>query len=181
MGEEEVMTEIAAEKRKRKLITELRDYQWLYQYSVFPRLLGANREEDKSRAEEIILSGLDEFRDKLRRKVSNIGILFELRKMNVNLNRGFRTQYRRKNFVQIYITFHASEKIEEELLNEIAEAVYGDEVNIKTRALSEEDVLGAIEKIRIEALYDFSAYYEIKGRKFNRYSGINRSSFLRKE
>ncbi|EPU1136042.1 hypothetical protein ACVUNO_002302, partial [Acinetobacter baumannii] len=80
------MTEIAAEKRKRKLITELRDYQWLYQYSVFPRLLGANREEDKSRAEEIILSGLDEFRDKLRRKVSNIGILFELRKMNVNLN-----------------------------------------------------------------------------------------------
>lgn len=181
MGEEEVMTETAVEKRKRKLITELRDYQWLYQYSVFPRLEGADREEDKSRAEEIILSGLDEFRDKLRRKVSNIGILFELRIMNVILNRGFRTQYRRKNFVQIYITFHASEKIEEELLDEIAEAVYGDEVNIKTRSLSEKDILGAIEKIRIEALHDFTAYYEIKGRKFNRYSGINRSSFIRKE
>ncbi|WP_087090832.1 hypothetical protein [Acinetobacter pittii] len=175
------MSETSEEKKKRKLIAELRDYQWLYQYSVFPRLEGANREEDKSRAEEIILSGLDKFRDKLRRKVSNIGILFEIRKMNVILIRGFQTQYRRKNFVQIYITFHASAKIEEELLHEIVEAIYGDEVNITARLLGEQDVLGAIEKIQIQALHDFSSYYEIKGRKFNRYSGINRSSFIRKE
>jgi len=175
------MTETAAEKRKRKLITELRDYQWLYQYSVFPRLLGANREEDKSRAEEIILSGVDEFRDKLRRKASKTGILFELRKMNVTLIRGFRTEYRRKDFVQIYITFHTSAKIENGLLGEIANAVYGDEVNIKARSLSEQDVLRAIEKIRIHSLHDFSSYYEITGRKFNRYSGINRSRFIRKE
>lgn len=41
----------------------------------------------------------------------NIGILFEIRKMNIGLIRGFETQYKRKDFAQIYITFTHQKKL----------------------------------------------------------------------
>ncbi|QNV46205.1 hypothetical protein IEE82_02875 [Acinetobacter baumannii] len=104
------MSETSEEKKKRKLIAELRDHQWLYQYSLFPRLEGQNRDEDKSNAETTILRGLDDFRDRLRRKTPNIGILFELRKLNVARLRNFVTRYRNKNFIQIYITFRTTKR-----------------------------------------------------------------------
>lgn len=181
MGEEETMTETAAEKKKRKLIRELRDHQWLYQYSVYPRLLGEKKAVDKSRAEEIILLGVDDFRNRLRKKTMNIGILFEIRKMNIGLIRGFETQYKRKDFAQIYITFYSSEEIEGTLLNEIVETVYCDQVNVRSRKVTEAKMLTTIATIRRQGVYDFSSYYEIKGNKFNRYSCIHRSSFIKKE
>ncbi|CAI3100009.1 hypothetical protein MWMV2_MWMV2_01079 [Acinetobacter oleivorans] len=175
------MTETSEEKKKRKLIRELREHQWLYQYSVYPRLLGENRAVDKSRAEGIILLGIDDFRNRLRKRTANIGIFFEIRKMNVGLIKGFETQYKRKNFAQIYITFYTSEEIEVTLLNEIVETAYCDEVNVRSRKVTEEKMLKTIATIRRQGVYNFSSYYEIKGNKFNRYSCIHRSSFIKKE
>nr|WP_312825101.1 hypothetical protein [Acinetobacter oleivorans] len=175
------MSETSEEKKKRKLIAELRDHQWLYQYSLFPRLEGQKREEDKSKAETTILLGLGDFRDRLRRKTPNIGILFELRKLNVARLRSFRTQYRNKTFIQIYITFRTTKEIDEQLLKEIVEDTYSDRVNILERSIDEEDIVNSINTIRNERLYDFTPYYQIIGNKFNRYSCIHRSSFIKKE
>jgi hypothetical protein len=175
------VSETSEEKKKRKLIAELRDHQWLYQYSLFPRLEGQNRDEDKSNAETTILRGLDDFRDRLRRKTPNIGILFELRKLNVARLRNFVTRYRNKNFIQIYITFRTTKEIDEQMLKEIAEDTYSDRVNILERSINEEDIIKSISTIRNENLYDFTPYYQIIGKKFKRYSCIHRSSFIRKE
>lgn len=67
------------------------------------------------------------------------------------------------------------------LLNEIVETVYCDQVNMRSRKVTEAKILTTIATIRRQGVYDFSSYYEIKGNKFNRYSCIHRSSFIKKE
>lgn len=101
--------------------------------------------------------------------------------MNVARLRSFQTQYRNKNFIQIYITFRTTKEIDEQLLKEIVEDTYSDSVNILERSIDEEDIINSINTIRNERLYDFTPYYQVIGKKFKRYSCIHRSSFTRKE
>ncbi|MGQ1479604.1 hypothetical protein ACT4XN_14600 [Acinetobacter baumannii] len=74
------MSELSKDKTKRRLTSVMKDYQWRYQYSLFPRIEGFDKNEDKERAEDLILSELNIFRDKLRKRFLDIGILLVIKK-----------------------------------------------------------------------------------------------------
>ncbi|MDC5569266.1 hypothetical protein NRB13_19030, partial [Acinetobacter baumannii] len=97
------MSELSKDKTKRRLTSVMKDYQWRYQYSLFPRIEGFDKNEDKERAEDLILSELNIFRDKLRKRFLDIGILLVIKKRT--LSEGFRVNYR-KDFQQIYLTWY---------------------------------------------------------------------------
>ncbi|MCG6037264.1 hypothetical protein C5B72_17370 [Acinetobacter sp. KU 011TH] len=169
------MSELSKDKTKRRLTSVMKDYQWRYQYSLFPRIEGFDKNEDKERAEDLILSELNIFRDKLRKRFLDIGILLVIKKRT--LSEGFRVNYR-KDFQQIYLTWYSSEEIPKDKLKKIIDSVYGDEVNLLTKQMTVEKIEKSISSIKEQRLHDLTKYFDYAGKRFDRFSCLNLSKFV---
>lgn len=152
-------------------------YEWLYQYSLFPALDGEDKKEDKIKAEELILSGLDGFRDRLRKKYPKVGILFMIRRGRIA--KGFQARYR-KDFQQLYVTWYASSEISEKTVRELVDVSYDSEVNLSSQRLTCQDVESKASAIKNQRLHNLSDYYDRAGKKFKRFTVINKSSLIKK-
>lgn len=151
------------------------DYQWSHQYSLFPRLEGFDKDEDKQRVEHLILSEINVFRDKLRKRFLDIGILLVIKRKTLPLD--FKVSYR-KDFQQIYLTWYSSQEIPKVKLKKVIESVYGDEVNLITKRLTLEKKEKSITSIKEQKLHDLTKYFEYAGKRFDRFTCLNLDKFI---
>uniref|UniRef100_UPI0034CE819B hypothetical protein n=1 Tax=Acinetobacter haemolyticus TaxID=29430 RepID=UPI0034CE819B len=77
------MSESAEEKRKRRLINNLKKYQWKYQYSIYPAPLNSDKSEDEAIAKFALLEHDRILRRKLGEQFPDTAIMFEFRRMLV--------------------------------------------------------------------------------------------------
>ncbi len=172
------MSESSKQKTKRKLASDLGAYQWCFQYSVFPKLDGVDQREDKVKAEQLILSELSKFREKLRKAFPDVGIFLIIRKLKIS--KKFIVTYT-KNFQQIYITWYASKEMSYEKVIKVLDSCYGDEVNLpKGKKITDEKMESIIGTIEKEHLHNLEPYYKLQNQRFDRYSKINHSRFVNK-
>lgn len=171
------LSESSKNKTKRGIITLMSDYEWSYQYSLFPALEGGSKEEDKIKAEELILSGLDLFREKLRKKFQGVGILFMLRRGRIS--EGFRVNYR-KDFQQLYLTWYSASKMDKNVITDVLKDCYDFKINVCSQSLTQQEIESSVSAIRNQKLHDLSLYYEIAGKKFKRFTVINRKYLIEK-
>lgn len=171
------LSESSKDKTKRGILTLMSDYEWSYQYSLFPALEGMSKEEDKIKAEELILSGLDLFKERLRKKFNGIGILFVLRRGRIP--EGFKVSYR-KDFQQLYLTWYSASKMDKKVITDILRDCYDFTINVCSQSLTQQEIESSVLVIRNQKLHDLSLYYEIAGKKFKRFTVINRKYLIKK-
>lgn len=169
------LSESSKDKTKRGILTLMSDYEWLYQYSLFPALEGGSKEEDKIKAEELILSGLDSFREKLRKKFQGIGILFMLRRGRIP--KGFKVNYR-KDFQQLFVTWYSASKMDEKIIKDVLMGCYDFKINVVSQPLSQDDIESSVSTIKNQKLHNLSLYYEVAGKRFKRFTVINRKYLI---
>jgi len=164
------MTEMADEKRKRRLIDSFRSHQWKYQYSIFPRLQGLDRDEDFAIANYALLENDSKFRRKLGEQFSETAFLFEFRRLVLPKKFKPSAKYR-KDFTQVYITFHTLKKLNEEKLLYLINLIYPENASFISRLITNEDIEKAVETIKCQNLH--SQIIREDGRRVNRFSLIN--------
>lgn len=167
------MTESAEEKRKRRLIDSLENYQWKYQYSIFPRLKGSDKGEDLTIAMDALLEHDRNFRRKLGEQFPDTAILFEFRRKLID--KKFKTNYK-GGIVQVYITFHTSRKLDKIKLAKLVDSVYVDDANLLSRKVIEKKMEEAINKIKKEKLH--SQIKRSDGKRVNRFSIIHEKNLV---
>lgn len=168
-----LMAESAISKRRRRLVDTLKNNQWKYQYSVFPILQGQSRDEDLEIASYALLKHDDKFRRKLGEQFPDTAILFEFRRLH--LQKKFVVDYR-KNFTQVYITFHSSGKLDEGKLKDLIGLIYPDVGNLKSRPVTHMDIEGVVEAIKSQRLHTLIKRKD--GRRVNRFSIINENQLI---
>lgn len=165
------LSESSKNKTKRGIITLMSDYEWSYQYSLFPALEGGSKEEDKIKAEELILSGLDLFREKLRKKFQGVGILFMLRRGRIS--EGFRVNYR-KDFQQLYLTWYSASKMDKNVITDVLKDCYDFKINVCSQSLTQQEIESSVFAIRNQKTQSLA------GKKFKRFTVINRKYLIEK-
>ena len=173
------MTESAEEKRKRRLINSLENYQWKYQYSIFPRLGGEDKGEDSAIASYALLEYDKELRRKLGEQFSDTAILFEFRRKVISWR--FKTRYK-IDFTQVYATFHTAKELDEEKLGKLIDLIYGEDVNYLSQPVTNETIEKNINKIKGQKLHEQITKefedQEDKRVRANRFSIINRKHLV---
>ncbi|MFW1807141.1 hypothetical protein [Acinetobacter ursingii] len=170
------MSEKSIDKTKRNLIDKMDKYHWGFQYGLFVALDGEDKAYDINVAEKLILSGLENFREKLRKGFLDTGILLMIRKRT--LPEKFKVNYR-KDFQQIYITWYSSKEMSKDKIKKIAESVYGENAtNLLDKELTEEKIKDTIYQIKRKNLHNLTKYFEINGKKFDRFTCLNFKKFI---
>lgn len=167
------LTESAEEKRKRRLIASFKNYQWKYQYSIFPRLKGKDKGEDLAIASYALLEYDKELRRKLGEQFSDTAILFEFRRGRIS--KDFRPKYR-VNFAQVYITFHSSKELDREDLTKLIQSIYEDDANFASRSVSGDNLEKSISTIQSQRSH--AKIVREDGKEVNRLSIINRKNVI---
>lgn len=145
------MSETSEEKTKRKYLTVLRGYQWLYQHSVF------YDDPDQSHA---LLEHMVRFKQILRRRCPDQPFLVRIQ----TLKKGSAPH-------QAYLTIFTTKKVED--LREMANKVFPVTMNVLGKRLSAEkhdQIATAIEK---QKPHDLSKLFDK--------AGINRWTLLNKQ
>lgn len=168
------MTESAEEKRKRRLIDSLENYQWKYQYSIFPDVDYWDKELAEDSTEYTITDGVTKLREKLREKFLDTGMLFELRRSNVKE----KTQFKRKrNWQKVYATLHTTKELNDVKLVEVLESVYHpDDYHCSSREVIQEKIDSSIKTIKNQKLHKVVLARD--GKEFNRFSIINKKHLI---
>lgn len=168
------MSESSQEKTKRNLINCLKDYEWAYQYSLFPLLGGEDKADDQYKANYIITNDVSKLRKRLRERFTKTGMLFELRRMK--LRNKFKANYR-KDFQQIYATWYTTHELDTDGLNKILESIFPpDSYTCRSRKVSLDKIQSSINTIRRQQLH--SKIYGENGVEFDRFSKIHEKFFV---
>lgn len=168
------MTESAEEKRRRRLIDSLENYQWKYQYSIFPVLDYWDKELAEDSAEYTITDGVTKLREKLREKFPDTAMLFELRRLTVKVKTKFT---RKRDWQQIYATWHTTKELNDAKLIQVLEFAYHpDEYRCLSREVIQEKIDSSIDSIKNEELQ--KEVLSRDGKDFNRFSIINKKHLI---
>ncbi|MBD3842204.1 MAG: hypothetical protein IE909_10020 [Campylobacterales bacterium] len=144
------MTESAKEKCKRRLISSLKNYQWKYQYSIYPQLLGQDRDTDFAIAKYALLEHDKIFRRKLQEQFSDTAIMFEFRRGLIHWK--FKTTYV-KDFSQIYMTLHTSKELDEKKLNKLIDLIFAEYARHISQPVTNEMIEKKINSIKEQELH----------------------------
>lgn len=154
--------EHSEDKTVRSMVASLNNYQWLYQYSIFVNVLELELDEAKGVASEWLLSFDDvKFRTYLRKKNSDVGMMYILRKTS------HKSHPSGKRFQQYYITIFAIDSLDGlEAVNRYS--VY--KCNVMNRKVTDKKIESTCNALKKQKLHDLSSL----GNK-HRYSLLNKS------
>lgn len=154
--------ESSNDKTIRNMINYLSNYEWMYQSSLFVDVLPFELDEAKVIAKEWLLSFNDsKFREYLRKKNKNTGIMYVIRK-TIHKNHPSK-----KSFQQFYITMYSSNEIHG---LDHAQSYSDFPLNILSRKVTDSKIKSTCSTLKNQKLHDISS---LNGK--NRYSIINRS------
>lgn len=158
--------ESSNDKTIRKMIHNLSNYEWTYQYSIFVDVLYVELEEAKLIATDWLNKFNDSlFRDYLRKKNKDVAMMFIIRK---TLHRRHSSN---KKFHQYYITIFSTDLIDGiENVGNYGNHIYN-VVNRKVTALKIQTTCNALQS---QNLHDISSL------NIHRYSLINKSKLIPK-
>lgn len=165
------MSESAEEKRKRRLINNLKKYQWKYQYSIYPAPLNSDKSEDEAIAKFALLEHDRILRRKLGEQFPDTAIMFEFRRMLVP--RKIWTLYKGD---QIYITLHTSKELDKTKLGDLVKWVYPEDAKLNSRPVTNERIEENINSIKKQRLH--SQITRDNGTRVNRFSMINEEHLI---
>jgi hypothetical protein len=158
------MMESSEDKTVRKMISTLRDYEWLYQYSIFVDVNDLDIEDAKYTAKNWLMKFDDKrFRDNLRKgkENKNIGMMYVIRKTLHKIHPS------KKSFQQFYITIFSTD-----VIHGIDNVGYYSDLNfnVLSRKVTEKKIESTCSALKNQKLHDISL---LGGKK--RYTILNRS------
>jgi len=137
------------------------DYEWNYQYSIFPLLHFIDYEIDCDEAKTTILNKLEEIKRKLKRHNNDMAILCRIRRLRKNFD--YYGQSRPVD--QLYITLFTPQKLD-------ISGIDRGEFNVLKKKLSTYALLGQCRTILRQNLNNIDALSNFTGLK--KYTFINK-------